>query len=97
MVDQDGRVDGPVEHRGVQAGEHGAAVHQDQVELAAEPGHGARPARGAQEFAGASDGGAEGKDPEVVVGSLDQGIGQGVPLLDDVVEPDVEPQSQESR
>ena len=49
-----------------------------------------------QEFAGASDGGAEGKHPESVIGSLDQGIGQGVPLLDDLFQPGVDPQSQES-
>ena len=45
VVDQDGGIDRAVEDRRAQAGEQGAAVEQDEVELAAEPGQGARPGR----------------------------------------------------
>ncbi len=86
VVDEDGGIDRAVQDSGAQAGEQGAAVEQDQVELASQTGHQARPGGTGQEVAGTGDRGAERQDREVVVGGVDQGISQRQARLDHVVQ-----------
>ena len=64
MVDQHGGVDRAMEHGRAQAGEQRAAVQEDQVELAAEPGQGAGPGRSGEEVAGPGDGASDRQDGE---------------------------------
>ena len=97
MVDEHGGIDRAMEDRRAQAGEQRAAVEEDQIELAAEPGQGARPGRSGQEFAGPGHGAAHRQDREVILGSIDQGIGEGSAALDHVIQAHLGAQAHEAR
>ena len=68
-----------------------------EVELAAEPGEGAGPGGRGQEVAGPGDGRADRQDGQVIVGGVDQGVGQGLAALDHVVQPHLGPEAQQPR
>ena len=76
LVRTDRGVDRAVQDGGAQPGEEWAAVDQDEVELASEPGQDGRPGRTGNELARAGDRGAEGEETQVVVRRVDQRIGE---------------------